>query len=73
MIADQLSECLLTCIEAEVQQSFDELMVKYKLKGNIQQGIKKPNQVGVQNVGEMRPKDTLSMQYRKRKEQQSLA
>ena len=68
MIADRLSECLLTCIEADVQQSFDELMVNYKLKG-----IKKPNQVGVQNVGEMRPKDRLSMQYRKRKEQQSLA
>ena len=64
MIADRLSECLLNCIEAEVQQSVDELMVKYKSKGNIQQDIKKFNQVGVQNVGEIRPKDRLSIQYR---------
>ena len=45
MIADRLSECLLNCIEAEVQQSVDELMVKYKSKDNIQQDIKKFNQV----------------------------
>ena len=63
MIADRLSECLLNCIEAEVQQSVDELMVKYKSKDNIQQDIKKFNQVGVQNVGEIRPKDRLSIQY----------
>ena len=64
MIADRLSECLLNCIEAEVQQSVDELMVKYKSKDNIQQDIKKFNQVGVQNVGEIRLKDRLSIQYR---------
>ena len=64
MIADRLSECLLNCIEAEVQQSVDELMVKYKSKDNIQQDIKKFNQVGVQNVGEIRPKDRFSIQYR---------
>ena len=39
-------------------------MVKYKSKDNIQQDIKKFNQVGVQNVGEIRPKDRLSIQYR---------
>ena len=64
MIADRLSECLLNCIEAEVQQSVDELMVKYKSKDNIQQDIKKFNQVVVQNVGEIRLKDRLSIQYR---------